>query len=200
MLNWEKCHFMVTRGVVLGHIVSENGIEFDKAKIKVIERLPPPTLVKGIRSFLGHAGFYRGFIKDFSKIAKPLTTLLSKAVPFQFNADCLNAFLRLKEALITAPVLQPPDWSLPFEVMCDASDYAVGAVLGQLKEKQAYAIYYISHTLDEAQINYATTKKELLVVVYSMDKFRSYMVGSKVIVYTDHSALKYLLSKKEAKP
>ena len=84
--------------------------------------------------------------------------------------------------------------------MCDASDYAVGAVLGQRKDKQAYAIYYISHTLDEAQINYATTEKELLAVVYSMDKFRSYLVGSKVIVYTDHSALKYLLSKKEAKP
>ena len=130
VLNWEKCHFMVTKGVVLGHIVSENGIEVDKAKIEVIERLPPPTSVKGIRSFLGHAGFYRRFIKDFSKIAKPLTNLLSKEFPFQFNDDCLNAFLRLKEALITAPILQPPDWSLPFEVMCDASDYAVGAMLG----------------------------------------------------------------------
>ena len=96
---------MVTKGVVLGHIVSENGIEVDKAKIEVIERLPPPTSVKGIRSFLGHAGFYRHFIKDFSKIAKPLTNLLSKEVPFQFNDDCLNAFLRLKEALITALVL-----------------------------------------------------------------------------------------------
>ena len=130
VLNWEKCHFMVTKGVVLGHIVSENAIEVDKAKIKVIERLLPPTSVKGIRSFLGHAGFYRRFIKDFSHIVKPLTNFLSKDVPFQFNDDCLNAFLRLKEALITALVLQPPDWSLPFEVMCDASDYIVGAVLG----------------------------------------------------------------------
>ena len=84
--------------------------------------------------------------------------------------------------------------------MCDASDYAVGAVLGQRKDKLAYAIYYISHTLDEAQVNYATTEKELLAVVHAMDKFRSYLVGSKVIVYTDHSALKYLLAKKDAKP
>ena len=109
VLNWEKCHFMVTKGVVLGHIVSENGIEVYKAKIKVIERLPPPTSVKGIKSFLGHVGFYRRFIKDFSKIAKPLNNLLSKDVPFQFNDDCLDAFHKLKEALITAPILQPPD-------------------------------------------------------------------------------------------
>ena len=100
---------MVTKGVVLRHIVSENGIEVDKAKIKVIEQLPPPTSVKGIRSFLGHAGFYRRFIKDFSKIAKPLTNLLAKDVPFEFNNECLDAFHRLKEALITTHVLQPPD-------------------------------------------------------------------------------------------
>ena len=102
VLNWEKCHFMVTKGVVLGHIVSENGIEVDKAKIEVIEKLPPPTTVKGIRSFLGHAGFYRRFIKDFSKIAKPLTNLLAKDTPFEFNDACIDAFHRLKEALISA--------------------------------------------------------------------------------------------------
>ena len=130
VLNWEKCHFMVTRGVVLGHLISDRGIEVDKAKVEVIEKLPPPTNVKGIRSFLGHACFYRRFIKDFSKIAKPLTNLLAKDALFIFDNDCLEAFCRLKEALISAPILQPPDWTLPFEVMCDASDYAVGAVLG----------------------------------------------------------------------
>ncbi|XP_020250927.1 uncharacterized protein LOC109828314 [Asparagus officinalis] len=107
---------------------------------------------------------------------------------------------RLKEALITAPIMQPPDWNLPFEVMTDASDYAVGAVLGQRKNKIVHAIYYASRTLDEAQVNYATTEKELLAVVFAFDKFRSYLVGSKVIVYTDHSAIKYLLSKQDAKP
>ena len=141
---------MVTKGVVLGHIVSENGIKVDKSKIEVIEKLPPPTSVKGIRSFLGHAGFYQRFIKDFSKIAKPLTNLVAKDAPFEFNDACFDAFHRLKEALITAPVLQPLNWNLPFEIMCDASDYDVGAVLGQRKDKQTYAIYYISHTFDEA--------------------------------------------------
>ena len=130
VLNWEKCHFILTKSMVLGHIVSENGIEVDKAKIEVIKRLPPPTSVKGIRSFLDHVGFYHHFIKDFFKIAKPLTNLLAKDVLFEFNNECLNAFHRLKGVLITTPVLQPPDWSLPFEIMCDASDYAVRTVLG----------------------------------------------------------------------
>ena len=130
VLNWEKCHFMVTKGVVLGHIVFEKGIEIDKAKIEVIEKLPPPTSVKGIRSFLRHVGFYRWFIKDFSKIAKPLTNLFAKDVNFEFSDECFNAFHMLKETLISAPVLQPPDWTLPFEIMCDASDFIIGVVLG----------------------------------------------------------------------
>jgi len=100
VLNWEKCHFMVQEGVILGHIVSNKGIEVDKAKVEVIEKLPPPTSVKGVRSFLGHVGFYRQFIKDFSKIAKPLTNLPVKDVPFEFNEECFTAFLRLKVALL----------------------------------------------------------------------------------------------------
>ena len=114
----------------MGHLVFERGIEVDKAKIEVIEQLPPPVNIKGIRSFLGHAGFYRRFIKDFSFIARPLTLLLAKDVPFEFDDACLTSFNLLKKALISAPIIQPPDWSLPFEIMCDASDYAVGAVLG----------------------------------------------------------------------
>ena len=200
VLNWEKCHFMVNEGVVLGHLISERGIQVDKAKIEVIEKLSPPVNVKGVRSFLGHAGFYRRFIKDFSKIAKPLTQLLLKDATFVFTDACLESFNRIKEALISAPIIQSPDWNLPFEIMCDASDYAVGAVLGQRKDKVLHAIYYASKTLDEAQVNYATTEKELLAVVYALDKFRAYLIGSKVIVHTDHSALKYLLAKKEAKP
>jgi hypothetical protein len=200
VLNWEKCHFMVREGIVLGHRVSERGIEVDRAKIEVIEQLPPPTNVKGVRSFLGHAGFYRRFIKDFSRIARPLTNLLAKDAPFNFDDDCLLAFYTLKKALITAPIIQPPDWSLPFEIMCGASDYAVGAVLGQCKDKQHYAISYASKTLTGPWLNYATTQKELLAMVFAMDKFKSYLVGAKVIVYTDHAALKYLLTKKDAKP
>ena len=177
VLNWEKCHFMVQEGIVLGHKVSARGIEVDKAKIEVIEQLPPPMNVKGIRSFLGHAGFYRRFIKDFSQIARPLTSLLAKDAPFIFNNECHEAFQILKKALIKAPIIQPPDWKLPFEIMCDASDFAVGAVSGQTKDKKHYAISYTSKTLSGAQLNYATTEKEFLVVVFAIDKFRSYLVG-----------------------
>ncbi|KAL1224020.1 putative mitochondrial protein [Cardamine amara subsp. amara] len=162
--------------------------------------LQPPNSVKGIRSFLGHAGFYRRFIKDFSKIAKPLTRLLCKEVKFEFDNACLEAFHTIKGALISAPIVQPPDWELPFEVMTDASDFAVGAVLGQRKDKKLHVIYYASQTMDDAQCRYATTEKELLAIVFVFEKFRSYLVGSKVIVHTDHAALKYLLTKKDAKP
>ncbi|CAM8952521.1 unnamed protein product [Rhodiola kirilowii] len=200
VLNWEKCHFMVQEGIVLGHLVSKRGVEVDKAKIQVIEQLPPPRNQKGIRSFLGHAGFYRRFIKDFSKIVKPLTHLLCNDVEFNFDEGCLEAFNKLKKNLVSAPIVQPPNWDLPFELMCDASDYAIGAVLGQRVEKKLHVIYYVSKVLDSAQMNYTTTEKELLAVVYAFEKFRPYLVATKTIIYTNHAAIKYLMAKKDAKP
>ena len=107
VLNWEKCHFMVRECIVLGHLVSKHGIEVDRAKIEVIEQLPAPRNVKGVRSFLGHAGFYHRFINDFSHIARPLTSLLARNAPFEFDDECLNAFQVLKKALISAPIIQP---------------------------------------------------------------------------------------------
>ncbi|GJQ89402.1 reverse transcriptase domain-containing protein [Tanacetum coccineum] len=200
VLNWEKCHFMVKEGIVLGHKISKSGIEVDKSKVDVIAKLPHPTTVKGIRSFLGHAGFYRRFIQDFSKIARPMTHLLEKETPFIFSKECIEAFETLKMKLTQAPILVAPDWDLPFEIMCDASDFAVGAVLGQRKTKHFQPIHYASKTMTEAQAHYTTTEKELLAVVYAFEKFRPYLVLSKSIVYTDHSALKYLLAKQDAKP
>nr|GEY33908.1 DNA-directed DNA polymerase [Tanacetum cinerariifolium] len=154
VLNWEKCHFMCKEGIVLGHKISKSGIEVDRAKVDVIAKLPHPTTVKGVRSFLGHVDFYRRFIQGFSKIARPMTHLLEKETPFVFSKECVDAFDTLKKKLTEAPILVVPDWNLPFELMCDASDFAIGA---------------------------------------------SYLVLSKSIVYTDHSALKYLLSKQDAK-
>ncbi|GJT06491.1 reverse transcriptase domain-containing protein [Tanacetum coccineum] len=198
-LNWEKSHFMVKEGIVLGHKISRKGIEVDKAKVDVISKLPHPTTVKGIRSFLGHAGFYRRFIKDFSKISRPMTHLLEKNTPFIFSEDCILAFQTLKKKLTEAPILIAPNWDQPFEIMCDASDYAIGAVLGQRIEKHFRPIHYASKTMTEAESNYTTTEKEMLAVVYAFEKFRSYLIMNKSVVYTDHSALKYLFNKKDAK-
>ncbi|KAJ9546993.1 LOW QUALITY PROTEIN: hypothetical protein OSB04_019536 [Centaurea solstitialis] len=187
-------------GIVLGHKISKDGLEVDKAKIDTISKLPPLTNIKGVRSFLGHAGFYRRFIKDFSKITRPLTKLLEKDAPFIFDEKCISAFETLKHHLTNAPIVVPPDWDQPLEIMCDASDYAVGAVLGQRKNNHFQPICYSSRTLNDAQENYTTTEKELLAVVFAIEKFRSNLVLSKIIVYTDHSALKYLYAKPDAKP
>ncbi|GJU89955.1 reverse transcriptase domain-containing protein [Tanacetum coccineum] len=129
-LNWEKSHFMVKEGIVLGHKISKSGIEVDRAKIDVIAKLPHPTTVKGIRSFLGHAGFYRRFIQNFSKIARPMTHLLEKETQFYFSKECIEAFNTLKKNLTEAPILIAPDWNEPFELMCDASDFALVPSLG----------------------------------------------------------------------
>ncbi|XP_070029968.1 uncharacterized protein [Nicotiana sylvestris] len=150
VLNWEKCHFMVQEGIVLGHRVSSKGIEVDRAKVDVIAKLPPPISVKTIRSFLGHAGFYRRV-----------------------------AFEELKKRLVTTPIIVAPNWEQPFDLMCDSSDYAVGAVLGQQKDKLMHPIYYASRTLSGAQLNYTVTENEMLAVVFAFDKFRSYLIGSK---------------------
>ncbi|GJV31232.1 reverse transcriptase domain-containing protein [Tanacetum coccineum] len=134
VLSWEKSHFMVREGIVLGHVVSEKGFEVDRATVQIISTLPPPTNSKVVLSFLGHAG--------------------------------------LKQKLVEALILQSPDWLKPFEIMCDASDYTAGAVLGQWVDKKPVVIFYARKTLSEAQMNYTTTEKELLAVVFALDKFR----------------------------
>ncbi|GJT71478.1 reverse transcriptase domain-containing protein [Tanacetum coccineum] len=168
VLNWEKCHFMVKEGIVLGHKVSSAGLEVDKAKIDVISKLPPPTNIKD--------------------------------TPFEFNDECQKTFEILKEKLSCDPVIVSPNWNLPFELMCDASDFAVGAVLGQKDGKNFYPIYFSSKTLNPGQQKYTVTEKELMAVLFAFDKFRSYLILSKTIVHTDHSALKHMFKKQDAKP
>ncbi|GJT15594.1 reverse transcriptase domain-containing protein [Tanacetum coccineum] len=150
--------------------------------------------------FPRHSRIYRRFIQDFYKIARPMTHLLEKETLFIFSKECIEAFETLKMKLTQAPILVAPDWDLPFEIMCDASDFAVGAVLGQRKTKHFQPIHYASKTMTEAQAHCTTTEKELLAVVYAFEKFRPYLVLSKSIVYMDHSVLKYLLAKQDAKP
>nr|GEV21918.1 reverse transcriptase domain-containing protein [Tanacetum cinerariifolium] len=192
-------HFMVKEGIVLGHKISKNGIEVDRDKVDVIAKLPHPTTVKGVWSFLDHAGFYRRFIQDFSKISRPMTHLLEKNTPFIFSEDCIKAFQILKKKLTEASILIAQNWDLPFELMCDASNFAIGAVLGQHHEKHFMPIHYASKTMTDAESNYTTTEKEMLVVVYAFKKFRSYLIMNKCIMHMDHSALKYLFAKKDAK-
>jgi hypothetical protein len=199
VLNWEKCHFMVTSGIVLGHIVSSKGIKVDKSKIELISKLPTPKTVKDVRSFLGHAGFYCRFIQGFSFISRPLCSLLLKDAPFIWTEACQKPFAKLIDKLTFAPIMRSPDWSLPFELMCDASDYAIGAVLGQRKDNKPYVIYFASRTLNCAQMNYTTTEKELLAIVFALDKFRAYLIGSPIVVFTDLATFKYLFTKKDAK-
>ncbi|GJU75195.1 reverse transcriptase domain-containing protein [Tanacetum coccineum] len=154
-----------------GKDVGASGLEVDRAKVEVIAKLPHPTSVKGVRSFLGHAGFYRRFIQDFSKIARPMTHLLVFLLEkglFCFSEECIDSFNTLKRKLTEAPILIAPDWDLPFELMCDASDFAIGAVLGQRKNKHFQPIHYASKTMNEAQTHYTTTEKEYLCGVYDV--------------------------------
>ncbi|GKE88603.1 reverse transcriptase domain-containing protein, partial [Tanacetum coccineum] len=151
---------MVREGIILGYKVLGAGIEVDRAKIDSIAKLSQPTNIKAIRSFLGHAGFYQRFIKDFSQVTRPLTQLLVKDAPFIFSDECVHAFEKHKQELTQSLVMIKPDWSLPFEIMCDTSDYAVGVVLGQritsacdislpskMKNLDSFAGYFCSKSL-----------------------------------------------------
>ena len=191
---------MVIEGIVLGHKISATGLEVDQSKVSIIKTLAPPTTVKGIRSFLGHAGFYRRFIKDFSKVARPLCRLLEKDTKFNLDDSFHATFEQIKIRLVQAPIMAAPKWDQGFEMMCDAIDFAMGAVFGQRKDKIFREIYYARRTFNEAQGNYSTTEKEMLAIVFACEKFRPYILGSHIIVHTDHAAIKYLMSKKEAKP
>ena len=159
-----------------------------------------PTTVKGIRSFLGHAGFYRSFIKDFSKISRPLCRLLEKDANFYFDESCRSAFEEIKSRLVSASIMLTPDWNNEFEIMCVASDYARRAVMGQKIDKIFKAIYYASKTFNEAQENYFTTENEMLAMMFSCEKIRPYILESHVVKHTDHATIKYLMAKKDVKP
>ena len=154
---------MVTSEIILGHIVSIKKIEVDKAKIEVISKLSQQKTVRDVRSFLGYAVFYRRFIKNFNVISKPLCNLLLKYAPFEWTDDCQKSFEKIIYFLTFTPIMQSPDLSLPFELMCDASGFAVGAVLRQRNDGKLFVIYYARKTLDSIQMNYSTTENNYLL-------------------------------------
>lgn len=158
-LSHEKCRMILTKGVVLGHIISQARIEVDPTKISVFSSLSPPKNQKEVRSFLGHVGYYRRFIKYFTKIFAPLFKLLVKNVNFIWEDSYQNAFEDLKLRLSETPILRGPNWTLPFHINTDASDSALGVVLGQKEEPLHYAIYFISKNLTPGKFNYTVTEK-----------------------------------------
>jgi hypothetical protein len=186
---------LLIEGVVLGHHVSSEGIKVDTAKNEVIVILPPPKTQKEVRIFLGHDGYYRWFIENFTKIVAPMFRLLIKYVDFVWTEQCQNSFETLKAKLSVAQVLRGPNWTLPFHISIDASDTTIGGVLGKKEDHQSYAIYFVSKNLSLAELNYTVTEKELLAVVHDINKFCHYITFYEVFVHTDHSAIRFLMNK-----
>jgi len=193
-LQPDKCEFLRKEVTYLGHIITEDGIRPDPNKLCAVENFPVPKKVKDVQSFLGLAGYYRKFIEDFSKIAKPLTKLTKKGEKFNWTAEQQIAFQSLKEKLTTAPVLSYPDFTREFLVTTDASDYAIGAVLSQGPVGQDRPIAYASRILCKAEQNYNTTEKELLAIVWAVKYFRPYLYGTRFKIVTDHRPLIWLFN------
>ncbi|KAL4123449.1 hypothetical protein QTP88_015627 [Uroleucon formosanum] len=188
-LNPAKCEFLSKEVIYLGHKISENGVQPDERKVESVKNFPIPKNVKDIKSFLGLTGYYRNFIPDYSKISKPLTNLLKKDVKFDWSATCNEAFDSLKTILCKEPILQFPDFTKPFTITCDASNYAVGSVLSQGEGKHELPIAYSSRTLNKAEINYTTTEKELVAILFGVKQYRPYIYGRRFCIVTDHKPL-----------
>jgi hypothetical protein len=185
-----KCEFWLKEIKFLGHTISQEGISVDPEKVQEVMDWKPPTTVRQIRSFLGLAGYYRRFIPDFSRIAKPMTKLLKKGVKYDWSQKCEDAFHALKQHLTTAPVLAQPDNTKPFEVYCDASGTGLGCVLMQENRVIAYA----SRALRPHEQNYPTHDLELAAVVHALKIWRHYLMGAHCNMYTDHKSLKYIFT------
>ena len=194
-LQAEKCFLAMTKGILLGHKISKRGIQVDYDKIAVIVALEIPTNLKELRGFLGCVGYYRRFVEGYSFMSSCLTELLKKDIPYTWNEERQSAFLKLKDKLTNAPVLQPPDWEKPFHVDVDVSKFCIGLILSQKDEgSKDHPIYYASRQLNPTEKNYSTTEREALGIVYACKKFRHYLLGYNTIFHTDHNALKYLFN------
>ncbi|KAL4127100.1 hypothetical protein QTP88_011298 [Uroleucon formosanum] len=192
-----KCEFLRKEVIYLGHKLTEKGVQPDERKIKSVKTFPIPTTVKEIKSFLGLTGYYRNFVPDYGKIAKPITNLLRKGIEFIWTSECQEAFEKLKIILCNEPLLQYPDFEKPFIITCDASNYAVGCVLSQGVIPADLPIAYASRTLNKAEINYSTTEKELVAIMFGVKQFRPYVYGQKFTIITDHKPLTWLFSVKD---
>ena len=198
-LNAKKCELVQEQSAILGHIVSKEGISPDPGKVKVLQEWPVPNNLTDLRSFLGCAGYYRQYIRDYAKIAEPLYRLERKGAIFKWNDDCHKAFEILKKKLTTAPILPYPQHDLAFILDTDASDSGIGAVLSQSVDGEEKVIAYAARSLSKAERNYSTTRKELLALVWSMEHFSPYLIGKPFKARTDHNALKWIKNFKQPK-
>jgi hypothetical protein len=194
-LNAEKCTWCAKEIKILGHIVKNNSVSMDPAKIESIKTWNNPKTVKQLQKFLGLCNYYKRFVENFSKIAAPLFKLLKKDNKFDWDDSCQSAFDELKRKLVSYPILRQPDWSKPFLLYTDASGYALGAILSQCdNDNKEYVCAYASRILKNAEVHYGITEKECLAVVYAVKYFRVYLYGSKFTIITDHSALSWLMN------
>jgi len=196
-IKLSKCQWAKPSVIYLSHVISGDGIAPDPRLIKSVVEWPVPTNSHDLHSFLGLASWYRRFVKDFARIAGPLFKLISKTAIFNWTDEHQQTFQLLKDKLVSAPILACPDFSLPFILQCDASDYALGAILSQVKEAREHVIAYISRGLNKHEKNYSTTDKECLAVYWAVKTLRPYLFGRHFTVITDHQALKYLFSIKD---
>jgi hypothetical protein len=178
-------------------VITRKGIKADPDKIEAVKTFPSPNSTKELQSFLGLSNYYRRFIYQYADIARPLTKLLRKGVAFTWTPDCQEAMQKLKEALMSSPVLTYPDFRRPFVLSTDASNFAVGADLSQVINGEEHPIAYASRQLNTAETNYSTTEKELLAIVFGVTHFKCYLIGAKFQIVTDHAALKWLFSLKD---
>jgi transposase InsO family protein len=192
-LNWDKCCFAAPRIKCLGYKVDKGGVTVDEEKVAAIVQLPPPRNAKGVKSFLGMAGYFRQFIENFAEKSAPLTYLTRKSVEFVWTAECQAAFDNIKQALVSAPCLRLPDWSRPFILHVDWSKVAVGCYLSQEDEGGAeYPVAFASRLLTPTEQRYAPLEGECLALVWATHKYRYYLHGRRFKVYTDHKSLEWL--------
>ena len=189
-----KCEFLRKEVNYLGHQITDEGVKPDPQKISCVKQFPIPRNVKEVKSFLGLSGYYRRFIRNYGQIAKPLTSLLKKDVPYRWSDLCQTSFETLKNLLTQAPILQYPDFQKPFNLTCDASNYAIGCILSQGPIGKDLPIAFASRTLNKAEINYNVTEKELTSIVWGIKVFRPYLFGQHFNIITDHRALVWLFN------
>ena len=199
-LKISKCEFMKKQLNYLGHIISDDGISVDSDKVAAVQNMQPPKTIRDVRSFLGMASYYRKYVPNFSKIAKPLNALTRKHAKFNWTAEAQSAFDTLKQSLLEAPVLAFPDISKPFKLYTDASQYALGAVLMQEQDGENRAIQYISHQFSEQKLKWPTIEREAFAIIYSLEKLRPIVIGTDITVYTDHKPLKHLFTSEMKNP